>query len=142
MGLYKSKNITSANRTLTKWFNIFVRVRDADSDGNLTCISCGKKAHYNDNVFDAGHFVPSKYLATRWLEENVNSQCKGCNNSANGAMYQHGKGINKKYGDGTAEWILSLLEVSTKISKEERMQMAREYKSKAEELAKHKNITL
>ena len=128
MGLFKSKNITAANTTLTEWFNRYIRQRDANEKGIGECISCGVKVDISKGEGDAGHFIPAHILSTRWNEYNVNLQCKHCNLTANGMMYWHGKGIALKYGKEIPEELLKLSKEKVKLSKEDRMEMARYYK--------------
>lgn len=141
MGLHKSKSITTANCTLTKWFNTYIRLRDIDSEGVANCISCDKPITYSEA--EAGHFIRSKVLATRWMEENVNVQCHSCNHSDNGMQYFHGKAIGLKYGEDVLNEIIETANGETpKLSKDDRMALARKYKQMAEELAKIKGIKI
>lgn len=66
---------------------------------------------------DAGHFQSRKHYATRWDEENVQVQCKGCNIFRAGEQYIFGLQLDRKYGPGKAEELLqksrSLLKLGT-----------------------------
>ena len=59
------------------WFSKFIRLRDADENGIIRCISCGKPVFWKQS--DAGHFIKRQHKATRFNEKNANAQCKECN---------------------------------------------------------------
>lgn len=87
-------------RNLDTVFSEFVRLRDADKNGVVKCITCGSFEHWMK--VDAGHFVTREHMGTRWEEANVNGQCQQCNRFKSGKQYEHGLAIDKKYGPGTA----------------------------------------
>lgn len=41
------------------------------------CFTCGR--HKNAAILEVGHFVPRRYLATRWDLRNCHLQCLECN---------------------------------------------------------------
>lgn len=86
---------------LDKVFSEYIRLRDSNRQGLCFCITCNRPFHWKDG--DAGHYVPRDRLATRFDERNVNAQCKYCNRFRSGEQYNHGVGIDKKYGLGTAQ---------------------------------------
>ena len=56
-------------------FQMAIRWRD-----DFTCITCGAKFPKGERTrLHAGHYISRRCLATRWDEENVNAQCRGCN---------------------------------------------------------------
>lgn len=97
-----------------KVFSLYIRKRDSTEyiRGEILdepageCITCNKlipakQAH-------AGHFVQRGCKLTRYDEENVNLQCSGCNTFRYGEQYKHGRAIDMKYGDGTADRLMAL----------------------------------
>ncbi len=99
---------------LDKAFSEFIRRRDADENGYIRCISCGKIVHWKDA--DCGHFVNRKHLSVRWNEQNCNAQCRSCNRFNEGSLYMYSKGLDKKYGPGTADKLISLQNQSVKLT--------------------------
>ena len=97
---------------LDKAFSHFVRQRDADDDGYINCITCGKNKHWKE--VDCGHFQSRRYMATRWHEKNASAQCKGCN--ITGEQYIHGVELDKKWGEGTAEEMVQLARKGAKFT--------------------------
>lgn len=82
-------------------FSEYIRLRDADSDGIVTCITCEDKHHWAE--VDCGHFVPRINMATRWELKNCNGQCRLCNSTTDGKYHEHADAIDRKYGPGTAD---------------------------------------
>lgn len=86
---YKSK--------LDRVFSEYIRRRDADADGYIRCISCGKTVHWKES--DAGHYVNRKHMSLRWDEKNVNAQCRSCNRFDEGNVLGYTDGLKRRYGD-------------------------------------------
>ena len=70
------KTISKLKKELDKWFSLFIRLRDADSNGLVFCFTCGCSKYYKRGMQN-GHFQSRKHLATRWDEENCQPQCVG-----------------------------------------------------------------
>lgn len=96
-------------RRLTVAFNAMIRERDKQ----LLCISCQQR-----EMTEAGHFVGSTPLATRWHPQNVNGQCSYCNCWQSGAKFTYGLNLNRKWGEGTAEKLEALGRTYWKPSRE------------------------
>jgi hypothetical protein len=89
-------------------FSLFVRMSNADHKGFCECITCGRKYHYKE--IQAGHFMSRKHYSTRWDEDNVKPQCKGCNIFGQGEQYRYSVYLGKETSD-------RLLERSREIQK-------------------------
>ena len=57
--------------------SLLVRQHFADHRGLSNCATCGKLAHWRQ--LQCGHYMSRRYMATRWVFENVGPQCGGCN---------------------------------------------------------------
>jgi len=55
-----------------------VRLKAADQDGFVVCVTCGIKRQWDDRM-QGGHFISRRYTETKLQEENVHVQCYGCN---------------------------------------------------------------
>ena len=108
-------------------FSQYIRLKDADYNGNVTCFTCGKVEHYKKGM-QCGHFQSRKYYATRWLELNVAVQCAGCNVFRYGEQFLFSKYLDKKYGDGTAEELYIKSREIVKFSNDELLDMIKHYK--------------
>jgi hypothetical protein len=140
MGLNNSRNLSQAKKTADKWFSLYIRLRDSNPNGTATCITCDKVDEWR--TFDCGHFQSRRYLSTRYEEMNAHSQCVGCNQWGSGEQYKHGLAIDMLYGEGTAQELEQKARSLTKMNKNEVMELAREFKAMAEELAEQKGIEI
>ena len=114
--------------TLDHLFSEFIRRRDADENGYIRCISCGRIVHWKDA--DAGHYVNRSVNSLRYDEKNVNAQCRHCNRflEGNGIGYNHG--LVEKYGDGVIEYLRIKKNNYCKLGQFEINALAEEYRKK------------
>jgi hypothetical protein len=120
------------------WFSKYVRIRDADSDGIIHCISCGRPVLWKHA--DAGHFVKRQHMTLRFNEKNVNAQCKRCNWPEQGNDTGYAKGLDRKYGPGTAEKLMILKNGSHHLGQFELKIIAKHYRNRFNELKKEKGL--
>lgn len=92
----KSKSLKTLKNKASKLFQLYVRLRDTDENGNGSCCSCGKFVYYKEA--DAGHFVSRRFLSTMFDEKNCHLQCKGCNGFNNGCPEGYSLFLIEKYG--------------------------------------------
>lgn len=96
----KIRNEIMASRrekTLWKWFSLYIRLRDSIDNGFARCITCGKPHYYRE--MDAGHYIPQKNnYGTLYNEKNVHAQCKNCNQYGHGEVEKYHDAIVEKYG--------------------------------------------
>lgn len=90
-GALKSSNsglktlMAKADEVFSKW----IRNRDADKNGNVACVCCGKiynlkdKTLQGDTVIQALHFVVRSVYSYRYSETAVNAGCCYCNMDMN-----------------------------------------------------------
>lgn len=57
---------------------LLTRMKNADDNGIVQCVTCGVKRHYRDNMH-GGHYIPRS--SSKWCldQRNVWPQCAGCN---------------------------------------------------------------
>ena len=135
MGLYKSKNITAARKTAQKWFGKYIRLRDSDAHGVAECVTCGSEVNVNQGQADCSHWIEASIEATCYEEFNAHASCKRCNLSDNGMAYYHGEKIRILHGDDVYyELINKANRNEVKRTKEQIMEIAREYKQRYEQL--------
>ena len=113
--------LKKAKAKADRYFSAYIRKRDE----NKPCITCGK---YSKK--DAGHFISRRFEATRFDEKNVHGQCIKCNRFEYGNQYEHGKAIDRLYGDGTADFLLQRSKMLCKRSAMDYEYIAQEYKQK------------
>jgi 5-methylcytosine-specific restriction endonuclease McrA len=81
----KGPSLPALQAKADKIMSIYIRMKYADADGLVKCVSCGRTFHWKD--VDCGHFVPkSRGAAIRYVEENVHPECRGCNSFNDGHL--------------------------------------------------------
>ena len=125
-------------KSADSWFSKFIRVRDADEDGIIFCISCGNPVHWKDA--DCGHFIKRQHKSLRYSEINGNGQCRKCNWLEQGNDIGYAKGLEKKYGLGTVDKLQALAKTTLHLGKFELKAIADHYKEKFEQLKKEKGL--
>ena len=75
-------------------FSEYIRKKNADKRGFVTCITSGKNYHYSE--VDAGHFISRKEMSTRWHEDNVWPQSRYDNRYRYGMQYVYSLALEKK----------------------------------------------
>ena len=64
-------------RQLDKYFSLFIRHRDSDENGMISCVSCGKKVYWKES--HNCHFIKRAKRWYRWDENNCHAGCCACN---------------------------------------------------------------
>lgn len=82
-----------------KYFSEFIRLRDSNAEGRVTCVTCSHTDHWRG--LQCGHYVTRGHQATRYDEQNSSAQCRGCNYNG-GKHLTHATAIDRKHGEGTA----------------------------------------
>ena len=123
--------------TLDRIFSEYIRRRDADENGYICCISCGKFVQWKES--DCGHYINRKHNATRYCEKNCNAQCRACNRFDEGNIQGYRKGLIAKYGEKAVEVLEFKKRNYCKLGAFEINILAQEYRKK---LSKIKNKKL
>ena len=94
----KSSKTTSRSKTVSvgklreralTLFQKLRRMEEANEDGYVSCISCGKLMHWKEA--QGGHYIPRANSDTELEHDNVWPQCQQCNG------YLKGNPINYRY---------------------------------------------
>ena len=125
-------------KSADSWFSKFIRLRDADDNGNVKCISC--PAIHQWKKMDAGHFIKRQHKGTRFDEKNVNGQCRNCNWLKQGNDINYAKGLEKKYGPGIIEQLEVAKRRTLPMGKFELGVISDHYREKFKELKKEKGL--
>lgn len=128
-----------------KWFSRCVRLRDSDiqADGSWAgvCIDgCNKligvlspegKWCAGSNI---GHFVGRGAMITRYDDENCNLQGAYCNawRDKISMLEGYAKGLDMKYGDGTASKLKKLGKQECKLTREELLEIIHDSKAQVD----------
>ena len=125
----KNATLKSTKKRADKVFSEYIRKRDTIRAKPI-CATCNEFIDFKTS--DAGHFIARNYAATRFDEQNVNAQCRRCNRFQSGRQYEHGRYIDKLYGQGTAEKLLIKSKMLCKRTIFDYEQIIEQYKKKIE----------
>lgn len=93
----KKKRKINLKKKLWDIFSKVIRLRGADENGYVKCISCETFAHWK--TLDCGHYLPKSLgLAIYFEETNVAPQCTGCNRFRHGNQPKYALALIDKYG--------------------------------------------
>ena len=132
------KTISKLKKELDKWFSLYIRLRNADDNGNNQCCTCGTIDNWKK--LQCGHFVSRKHLATRFHEMNCFPQCVSCNIFKYGEQWKFGQFLDRNLGEGVSEELVILGNTILKISRIDYEEKITYYKSVVEKLKQEKNI--
>ena len=125
------RNKSTLMNKLDRVFSRYIRMRDADQDGQVTCVTCGKIAYWKD--VDAGHYIKRQHMMTRWDARNCAAQCRKCNRFAGGAMDEFALHITTKYGAETLAELMRLKRIAKKWCEDDLQALIDSYESAARE---------
>ncbi len=84
------------------WWHFSRKIRTRDVEKWGTCISCAREITLDTS--DCGHFIPASNCGRDLLfdERNNNAECSRCNAWDEGHLFGYEKGLDTRYGPGTA----------------------------------------
>ena len=128
----KKPTASKLKKKLDTIFSQYIRLREADSNGNINCFTCGVNKHYK--AMHAGHFQSRRHLSTRWDEINVQNQCPKCNLFSQGEQFKFGLYLDSLYGEGTAEHLQIKAQQLNKMTVQDYQDLIDYYGQKVKEL--------
>jgi len=93
----KKKTIAQAVDAAATKLQKLVRLKAANENGLVQCVTCSKWAHWKD--MQGGHFISRGSKRWKLVEENVHTQCPGCN------------GFGMKYGNAEAVYTAYMIDM-------------------------------
>lgn len=137
MTFKKSKKVN--DQKLWDAYSVYIRLRDADSNGNCSCFTCGYTNHWKK--MDCGHGISRRHLATKYDDRNNHAQCGRCNGFEGGVRETYKERVDKKYGAGTWDLLLVKSRSTVKrLSEFEINTMAGYYRRLADKIRVEKKI--
>jgi hypothetical protein len=125
-------------RKLDKVFSVYIRTKDADQCGTVTCVTCGKLLHWKEA--HASHFVSRRHMSVRFDERNVHVCCPRCNVFEHGALDDYSKYIIETYGMETFNELLRLKRVNMKWLRSDLEEMIAVYQMKTKQLELDRSV--
>lgn len=116
--LFLTKPLNECKKQAWKIFSELVRRSEADEWGNVTCVTCGKRAKWNEGM-QSGHFIPGRNNAVLFDRRGVHVQCVGCNYFGKGAHIAYRAWMERKYGIAVINLMEKEARKTVKYSKED-----------------------
>lgn len=110
-----------------KYFSEFIRLRDSDEHGMVTCVTCSHRGHWR--TLQNGHWITRGHEATRYDEQNCNTQCRGCNYNG-GQHLKHEAAIVRKYGNEAVRKLTEKARMECRRTASDYKFLAETYKSR------------
>ena len=133
----EEKSFRELEKILDKVFSEFIRLRDADDQGYVSCITCGA-IHYWKDV-DCGHFISRARQATRYDPMNCKPQCKKCNRFRAGEHDIYEERLIEMYGEESVKELKQKARLGGGYDAYLLQQMIIEYREKVKRLKSEKN---
>lgn len=117
-------------------FSIYIRRRDANLHGFITCISCKKQITWKES--SCCHYANRQHMATRFDEINNHAGCTECNCLNKGFhIHEYEKFLDLNYGIDTAQMIIDKSRIITKFTLKEIQEKIIYYKLRNKEYEKN-----
>jgi len=94
---FSEKGYRELEKILDKVFSEYIRLRSANDDGFVRCITCGSWSTWKE--IHNGHYINRDVKAVRFNEINCNPQCVSCNSFHSGKVYLYRQKLVEKYGE-------------------------------------------
>lgn len=133
----KKKTTAQIIDKAAEYLQKYVRLKAADSNGYVSCVTCGVTRIWNDRM-QGGHFIPRGRTATKLLEENVHPQCDVCNGpfggTAPGNPVAYTLYMEDMYGRDFVEDLQSQAKETKKYLRCEAEALLKEWREKVKEI--------
>jgi len=134
----KDKSMSTLIKELDTVFSLYVKLRDCDSSGIVTCFVTGERIWYLD--CDAAHFIPRAQMGTRWDEMNVHATSVDTNRFDDNHFTDYWNALNKAYTWGQIKALQQRGRSLLKATRPELQDLIDLYKTKVAELRKQKGL--
>lgn len=132
-GLRRSKSKTNYKKRLWDIFSKYIRLKAADENGMVTCVSCGAVGHWKK--MHAGHYIAKSLGSAIYFEErNVAVQCVTCNLWRHGNLPAYALYLLKTYGASILDELDALRRTETQLREPWYLEQIEAYKRKLEPL--------
>jgi hypothetical protein len=92
-------SLRALKKKVWKAFSLWIRLRDADEGGTVSCYTCGALMHWKES--HAGHAIPGRTNAVLFDPEIVRTQDPKCNLFGGGMYHIFATKLIKEHG---LEW--------------------------------------
>jgi len=134
------KGYRELEKILDRVFSEFIRLRDADDNGYVRCITCGSYHRWNDGDMHNGHYINRDVKAVRFNELNCAGQCAACNSFHSGKVYLYRQILVEKYGEDKVKEIEILANLGGNYDCFWLQTKIKEYREKVKQLKNEKGL--
>jgi len=134
----KEKTLSKLIAELDTVFALYVKLRDCDSSGIVTCFVTGERLWYLD--CDAAHFVPRAQMSTRFMEMNVHATSRETNRYDPDHINKYAEKMALKYGHMAVDQLEKDAKSLQKFTRSDLNDMIEEYTFRVKELKKLKGL--
>ena len=114
----KQVKLSTLKARLWRLVSEYVRRKDANRDGLVECVTCGKWYHWRSA--HAGHFVPKKKGSAVYFDlRDIHPQCANCNVWQRGNLHAYYDYMLDTYGQDVIDELKQLGRTSLKITRDE-----------------------
>ncbi len=132
-GRGRKLSASGLKRKLWKVFSAYIRLKYADINGNVQCVSCPAVLPWRSS--QAGHYLPKSLgLAIYFEERNVHPQCPECNLTRQGNQYPYAIYLLKRYGPTVLDELDAQRRRTLKIPEWRYLELIEEYQGKLKAL--------
>ena len=128
----KSLTTRALINKLDRVFSRYIRMKDADEGGTVSCVTCGRLFHWSE--VHCGHWIKRQHQSVRFREENTGPQCVRCNLHMGGCQDEYAAHILRKYGQATFDDLLAKKREAKKWTRGELESLIEEYTQKVSTL--------
>lgn len=129
----KKKSLSKCVGDVAVLLQKLVRLKAADSEGYITCITCGEKKHWKNA--DGAHYISRTWTATKIDETNIHASCKRCNMLDDVFVRDaYTEYMNDMYGKDYVQDLKDRARKPHKHDRGELEQLTKEYKAQIKEL--------
>jgi hypothetical protein len=128
----KLPSISSLEKKADAVFSQYIRLRDADEGGTVSCVTCQKLLFWKEA--HCGHFIKRGNRAVRYDEKNCNSQCPRCNHFLGGNDAVYAVFIIDRYGRETYDELMAARGKECKRYRSDYLELIEAYQNKVKEL--------
>src|SRR6185503_9264421 len=129
----KQKTLRALKAEAWKWFSQYVRRRDADEGGTVSCYTCGQLMYWKEA--HAGHAIPGRRNAVLYDLDIVKPQCPRDNIFLNGRHEVFATKLIKEHGMDWWEAKLAGAREVVKLTRADIEKLIEEMKNNVESLS-------
>lgn len=126
---FEDESLKNLEEDLVAIHSLYVRLKNANQDGILTCFVCDTPIHYTKA--HNSHYIDRIHRATKFLDENCHESCPSCNYIHNDNKEPYRQAL-ERWKKGTVEYLEELKHTTYKFTRNELKSLIVEYRSKVD----------